>query len=384
MTYDIQIFRAGRQTDNSGRTINFSRQQLAATCAAYNAAKSKHLAPLVIGHPKTDDPAYGWVDKLRLDGDTVVAEVGQVDAQFAALHRAGRYKTVSASFYAPKAPDNPAPGVYALRHVGFLGAVPPAVRGLKPVQFSAKATGVVTINFSEAAEAAAGQGLGMVGAMFRRLREWIIETHGSEVADRVIPDFHVADVQAVAAEIVDEAADDPLLDTATADDLKAAVEDAIDAAADQVVEETEAAVTELEARVAELEAKEAEFAARQRHARKRDNAEFVSGLVNSGKLAPGLKNQILDFMETLDDTSRLNFSGGKERQSSLDFFKDFMGRQNKVIEFAEFSADDGGTGVLDAKTLAQRAVEYRAAEATKGNIIDVATAVRAVEKRFKA
>jgi hypothetical protein len=60
--------------------------------------------------------------------------------------KAERFKKRSASFYAPDDPSNPKPGVWYLRHVAFLGAQPPAVKGLKDIEFSEAADAV---NFSE-------------------------------------------------------------------------------------------------------------------------------------------------------------------------------------------------------------------------------------------
>ena len=60
---------------------------------------------------------------------------------------AGRYKHVSAAFYAPDSPRNPKPGVYYLRHVGALGAVPPSIKGLGPLTFAEDDT--VFIAFGE-------------------------------------------------------------------------------------------------------------------------------------------------------------------------------------------------------------------------------------------
>ena len=50
--------------------------------------------------------------------------------QFTDWVAAGRYKKRSASFYTADHPSNPTPGKPYLRHVGFLGAQPPAVKGL--------------------------------------------------------------------------------------------------------------------------------------------------------------------------------------------------------------------------------------------------------------
>jgi hypothetical protein len=43
---------------------------------------------------------------------------------------------VSASFFSPGQEGNPEPSAYYLKHVGFLGAMAPAVKGLAPLNFS--------------------------------------------------------------------------------------------------------------------------------------------------------------------------------------------------------------------------------------------------------
>jgi hypothetical protein len=142
----IQIFRPGRHTAMDGSTISFSAADIAAAAAAYDPAL--HEAPIVVGHPRTDAPAYGWVQGLATgEGGGLEATPSQIDPAFAELVRAGRFKHVSAAFYGPDAPSNPKPGVWYLRHVGFLGAQPPAVKGLRPVAFG-EAEGVV--EFSDA------------------------------------------------------------------------------------------------------------------------------------------------------------------------------------------------------------------------------------------
>lgn len=128
------IFRAGRHRTITGQTVEFSEADLAAIAAAYDTAL--HEAPLVIGHPKTDDPAMGWVSGLKCVGLRLEADFRQMDPAFAEAVEAGRYKHVSAAFYAPDSPHNPKPGGYYLRHVGVLGAVPPAVKGLGPLSFA--------------------------------------------------------------------------------------------------------------------------------------------------------------------------------------------------------------------------------------------------------
>jgi hypothetical protein len=82
--------------------------------------------PLVIGHPRTNDPAYGWVSALRRTGDVLQAKFAQVHQDVTNLVQEGRYKNVSISLFQDK----------TLRHVGLLGAAQPAVPGLQPVAFA--------------------------------------------------------------------------------------------------------------------------------------------------------------------------------------------------------------------------------------------------------
>lgn len=143
----LNIFRPGAHTAQSGLMLVFTDSDLAATAAAYDPAK--HEAPLVVGHPATDDPAYGWVESLAISPDGLEAIPRQVDPEFAALVNAERFNRISASFFLPGAPSNPVPGVYYLRHVGFLGAAAPAVKGLRKPAFNlSDEAGTVTVEFS--------------------------------------------------------------------------------------------------------------------------------------------------------------------------------------------------------------------------------------------
>jgi hypothetical protein len=116
----LVIFKPGTHTAMNGVTLPFSEADLAATAAAYN--PQKYDAPLVVGHPNTNHPAYGWVQSLVFEGGFLKALVRDVSAQFSEWVAARHYKKISASFYPPNSPNNPKPGVYYLQHVGFLGA----------------------------------------------------------------------------------------------------------------------------------------------------------------------------------------------------------------------------------------------------------------------
>ncbi|PZM64847.1 hypothetical protein [Paenibacillus dendritiformis] len=120
-----EVFRAGRYEPQG----DFSAEDIQQVVNNYD--PSKFEAPVVIGHPKQDDPAFGWVAGVSRQGDKLLASFRQVVPEFAEAVNAGRYKKVSVRLR--KTDDG-----WTLRHVGFLGAAAPAVDGLKPIEFGAE------------------------------------------------------------------------------------------------------------------------------------------------------------------------------------------------------------------------------------------------------
>jgi hypothetical protein len=141
----VHVFKAGSHTSAGGGAYSFSDADIKAIALAYNPAK--HKAPIVIGHPTLDAPAWGWVDKLTAVGGDLFATESKVDPAFAEMRTAGRYEQRSIALYAPADAGNPTPGAWYLRHVGYLGAMPPAVKGLEQYTFADK--GAATVAFSE-------------------------------------------------------------------------------------------------------------------------------------------------------------------------------------------------------------------------------------------
>lgn len=121
----------------------------------------RYPAPLVLGHPASNGPAYGHVRALDAVGGDLFAEV-EPDPALRELVQAGHYKKLSASFWPPAHPENPAPGVWSLRHVGFLGAAVPAVLGLAPVALGGCGASLIAFSGCEhdAIESAARRMLG--------------------------------------------------------------------------------------------------------------------------------------------------------------------------------------------------------------------------------
>lgn len=347
----IEIFRAGKRTDANGNTVEITTADLQQAVDAYNI--NFHESPAVIGHPKHNAPAYGWVKRLELDGDVLKAEFGQVDPEFAEMVDKGRFKKVSSSFYLADSPNNPRPGNLYLRHVGFLGAMPPAVKGLRNPEFADNEQGVV--DFADWAEA----------SLWRRLRDWIIGQHGQEEADKAVPDYLVASVQ----------------EESIRNDLKRYQQDETGIPMPSFNEpnqpsepqgEPEMTAEEIAALKAENEQLKAEKAEAELNKAKADNADFAEGLVKAGKLAPVAKQQAIDLLNYGSTTAAGGVVEFGEGESLHGKIKAFLEAQPQIVEFNEVATKDKAAGAQDGT------VEY--AEGTSAESIDMDKRVRAYMK----
>ncbi|MCA3427585.1 MAG: peptidase [Roseomonas sp.] len=382
----LHIFRAGIHQPMQGGAIEFREVDLAATAAAYDPALGE--APIVVGHPKLDAPAYGWVRALRAEGGDLVAEPHQVEPAFAEMVQAGRFKKISASFYTPSHPSNPKPGAFYLKHVGFLGAAAPAVKGLRDVAFAADDADVVTLEFA-ADGAVSGWRLSWlladVGGLFRGIRDWIVSKEGLETAEKMLPAQTVQRMTDEAARMQGEA------DAARA----AAVPPPVFAEDKQ--QETETVPTEktedvdriaaLEARERDLQAREAAFAEAEAARRNAEMAAFTEKLVAEARIPQGVVPRILAFAASLPVAGEVSFAEGDAtvKEAPLDAFRAVLSALPARVEFrevapagqVEFAADD-------PVAIAAAAQAYHAERAAVGQSVSMAAAVDHVTKRSAA
>lgn len=139
---------AGTHYGQSG-TVSITPEHIQQIAESYS--PELHEAPAVLGHPATDDPAYGWVSAAAAKPDGLWLNVDLLP-EFADTVRNRQYKKVSVSLYNPNHPANPTPGRYHLKHLGFLGAQPPAVKGLKPIALADAVQDTTVIEFQEQKE----------------------------------------------------------------------------------------------------------------------------------------------------------------------------------------------------------------------------------------
>lgn len=285
-TTDIEILRTGTHTATDGITqLTVTRDDLVALAAAYDPAMGE--APLVIGHPALNAPAFGWAKKLDVRGDVLFAAAGELDPEFRQAVKAGRYKKRSASLFTPNAPGNPKPGSLYLRHIGFLGAAVPAVTGLRDVSFAA-ADGAVTVEF------AANQPwwvLREIASLFRRWRESIVAEKGVEAADALVPAYQIDSINE-AAQVAQIAADPmPSFAAPAPAQVEPVMSDTVDLAAQQAA---------LTTREQQLSAREAALAASERTRIREGVVSFAGALVQSGQLLPRDQPAVVELLTTLE------------------------------------------------------------------------------------
>jgi hypothetical protein len=132
----IEIFKTGEWTDSNGSTRTWTGSDIDGIVTNYN--PSFHEAPVVIGHPRDDAPAWGWVKALKRSGNVLLAKLKDLAPEFKEMVNRGLFKKRSISLYQDM----------SLRHLAFLGAQPPAVKGLAAFSFSEPSA--VTYDFAEA------------------------------------------------------------------------------------------------------------------------------------------------------------------------------------------------------------------------------------------
>lgn len=325
----FEIFKPGTHTSAEGETLSFADGDLEAIAAGYDPAV--HHAPIVVGHPKQDAPAYGWVDKVVLRDGRLVAVPADIDTAFADLVKDGKFRKVSAAFYRPESANNPKPGSWYLRHVGFLGAAAPAVKGLKPVAFSDDGgTVFADLEFAEVSPWIVES----IARMLRGMRDWLVANSSVEEADRIIPTWELDQLTTAGAAMriqeergagLSVSYNETEEDNMTKEELAAA----------------EARVAEIEAREKAVKDQEAAFAEATKKARATADAAFVADIVKQGRLPVGLQAQATVLFADLGDDS-VTFGEGDAAQtmSPRAAFQDLLTKLPVPVETRELATGE--------------------------------------------
>lgn len=363
----IELFRAGHQVDSTGNGRDWTASDIDEIIRNHSDATA---APIVIGHPKTDAPAYGWSAELKRDGDILLGRFEKVEPTFADMVQAGRFRRRSVAIGHLK--DK---GLY-LRHVGWLGAAAPAVHGLADHHFNADAEeALYEFSYEEAHR------LNVVSRLFRGIREFFVERYGVEAADKALPDFAVQDLTTSATRAAVQAEEQesttPLgatysadlsthstgqEETTVAEFTQQQLDDAVAKAREEERTTANTETNEFRARVQKLEEEKS----------LQDAKQHVDALVTAGKVLPAQSAGMTEFVASLSPDASFEFSSGDESTSTnpRDFFLNtFMANQPKVAPIGKQTTASDPIGEDDFEAIRKRASEFQESERQAGRVI---------------
>ncbi len=271
----VEVLRVGTFRDGSGAEHTFSEQDLAAIAASYD--PSKHEAPVVVGHPADNAPAFGWVKRAFAEGKSLFLELKDMVPEFVEACRQGIYKKRSIALY----PDR------TLRHIGFLGGMPPVVKGLRDIQFADK--NPVCIEFTETSKGEEDMDLAQALA-----RIGVLEGENTDLKKKV-------------TEFSEKAS----------------------AALSRITTLT----TDLENKTKEVVGLNSKIQAQETATRKAGHLAFCEKLIGEGRLLPKLKDETVDTLELKYQASQGTFAEGEVKP--IDRYKKVLSESPKIIEFGE-------------------------------------------------
>ncbi len=216
----VDAFMVGEFTDMRGKPHSFSESDL----EKLNSGIQSQLAngykpPVVKGHPKMDDPRVASIVDSKVEGNIVKVKLDEVNPLFAEEVKSGGFKYLSSSIFGGALEKG-------LRHLGALGAVGPAMKGMNELCFGEGMFAEVdkgetednVICFAERYDwdslvprtvfESLVYRLSSIGKIFRGQREQLIASKGVEEADKVFPESTIKEVEDVES-VLKYAADFP-------------------------------------------------------------------------------------------------------------------------------------------------------------------------------
>ncbi|WDM08476.1 peptidase [Pseudomonas aeruginosa] len=392
-TATLPILPAGRHVALDGRPVEFTEAILQEIAATYDPALSE--APLVIGHPKLNAPAYGWAKGLggarghalcraapggprvrRSREPQDVQEAQRFGVPAGLTRQPGSGQALLAPYRLPRC-----------RAAGHQG-IPDA-----PFNF-AEDDGALAIEFAEAPYAVTG-----LTDILRRLRDFFVEREGAERADQLIPQWQLSSIEEDARRgsaqgataqasalfsepVIEEGVDSAAASAAAAQEPQGTVTPSDGASASAAEADRtshpsqqdttmsdEAALDErqrqLDEREQQLATREAEMAQQKAQEHRNEIAEFAEGLVKSGQLLPRQKAAVIELLVNLPADAPLEFAegDGQVTKPAAEVLRSLLAELPKQIEFSEKSGAVGDLSFGSAHAIAARAQTYQEEQA---------------------
>ncbi|MCD8024743.1 MAG: hypothetical protein LUE64_04340 [Candidatus Gastranaerophilales bacterium] len=338
-----EIFKTGVHTDSKGNKREWTIADLETIKQKFDNVHKE--VPICAGHPKSNSPAYGWFDKLKIAGNTLLASFKDVQPEFKEAVKKGLFKARSLSL----APD------LTLRHLAFLGAQAPAIKGLEPFCFESGENDICIESNC--------QGEVFELAMSKRKNETIDDRRcdhsdlGSEGSGAIFDCTGGKDSQ-------------------FNDDDKSAIAEPLEGAAlpphhekegatEDMTEELNARLEEREKEILELQAK---LKAKEDEQKAKEFADWTDSMITEGRILPAQKQDVINILNAVQ-TSELEFADTPNNTAEK-AFKSFVSGL-KQIEFQDIATpktvkNDEGIDFSDANKVKEGIIEIQEEYKQKG------------------
>lgn len=375
----IEVFRAGTHTDSKGRSCTFTEGDLDQMVS--NLALG--AAPAVLGHPKHNDPAYGWVnaDGAKREGASLYVKFSDINPAFEAGVASGAYRNRSVSVV------KDADAGYRLQHVGWLGAAMPAIAGLTPLDYSAE---LDSYQF-DAEDWDIGYALTDAAGLLRGLREQMIAKDGLEAADAALPNWRIQSINDAGERVKRSATADPEDDLPTPQPFSkpttggdmSFTQEQLDAAAAKATKDAK------EESQAQFAATQAELATLRGVVQSERIGAQVNGWKAQGLVTPAEEAGLVEFMGSLESGgSEFSFSASDKstvKKTPAQFFADFMAGRKPLVKLGQKMPVDDVAAIdgNDAGQLADAARSYMKSQSESGLTVSLPEAVAYVSAKSR-
>ncbi len=322
----IPFLKPGTYTDMNGKKVTIKAEDLdKIILATKDHNYQDNDFPLVIGHPKTDDPAWGWVNKnsLSKDGDVLVAlaDNEKMVPEFKEWFKKKLFKNVSVKLR----PD------FSIAHIGFLGAKAPAVTGLPAVAFATEEG--TTIEFAE--YELSKWWFRTVPRVFRSIKNKMIEEKGTEAADKFITVYDLEEI-GNPPRIFETVQSRPFNENDNSTTINLSEDEM------EKVQQLENEKKELQNKLTAAENEKKTLLLGQK---RKDFLTFCEGDDVKLKIKPEEKQTVVEVLLALDETQAIEFSEGNEKKkvTPVEFVQSLLKRLPDVVELGESFKSDGVT-----------------------------------------
>ncbi len=308
-----EIFRTGKHTDSKGNSREWTEADLQQICNNFESKNSD--VPICVGHPKTNSPAYGWIESLKSVGGKLYASFKDVQPEFQEAVNKGLFKTRSISLTRDLVP----------RHIAFLGAQAPAIKGMEQFCFAdcEPDANDIIINFSEskndndnADESALADPAGAAGISAPLERGGVSVEKSDEIGSSTN----------MGGKSGSEAGS-----PSTPHVVKLSAASPIEKEGDEMDAELK---RQLAAKDEELAAAKKELEKVRQEALKKEFEEFCDNAIESGNILPAHRDNVLNLLFANTDTN-INFDDGSSK-SSNEVLKEFV-KSLRQMDFQKIS-----------------------------------------------